>query len=403
MTKFSYRAKDAYGQTLTGTLDASDARSVSSILRDQGLLVIDIKTSIPVVIASTVVQRFQRVGFSEVTNFTRQLSVMISAGLTINDSLTAIRNQIQDNTSLEKLIADLQISVEGGLSFSKALSRHTDVFPNIYIEVVKAGEASGLLDKMLSRLADNLERDREFRGKVKTALIYPAIIIGGMLIVMMIMMFFVVPQLTNLYSQLNVELPLPTIIVITISQFLLNFWYLMVIATIVAFFFLNSWRQTETGKFTLDGFILKVPVWGKLQQNANLSEMTRTFSLLVGSGTPIIDALSNVSGATKNIHFEEAIDRVARKVEKGVSLATAFAQEKIFPPLVAQMARVGEETGKIDEVMMKISTYFEAEVERSIKALTSVLEPIILVVLGVGVGFLIVSVILPIYNLTKAF
>lgn len=403
MAKFSYRVKNAYGKTISGTLDAVDARSVSSILRDQGLFVIDIKTSIPLLMSSSITQRFRRIGLSEVTNFTRQLAVMISAGLTISDSLTAIRNQIRDNTQLEKLIADLQTAVEGGLSFSKALSRHADVFSHIYIEVVKAGEASGLLDKMLTRLADNLEKERELRGKVKTALIYPAIITSGMIVVMMIMMFFVVPQLTNLYTQLNVELPLPTKIVITVSQLLLNFWYLMAIVLVVGVFLFNSWRKTETGQFTLDAIVLRLPAWGKLQTNSNLSEMTRTFSLLVGSGTPIIDALTNVSGATQNVLFQEAIHRVAKKVEKGISLATALAQEKVFPPIVPQMARVGEETGKIDEVMMKISTYFEAEVERSVKALTAILEPVILVVLGIGVGFIMVAVILPIYNLTKAF
>lgn len=401
MSKYAYRAKNPMGQTVSGTVDALDTHSVAELLRTQGLFVIDIKTGFSTSFLSALSSRFtEKIGFSDITNFTRQIAVMISTGLTITESLAVLRNQAH-NEAMRRLVEHLIVDVEGGASFSKALGRHKNVFSNIYIAVVGAGEASGLLDKMLVRLADTLEHEREFRGKTKGALLYPLIIMVGMGIVMTIMMIFVVPQLSSLYEQLQAELPLPTKIVIAISNFFVNFWYIAIAMLVGSYIFFHSWKKTESGKYTMDSIALHIPAWGTLQSDINIAEFTRTFGLLVGSGTPIIDALQNVGGASRNIHFSEAVTRIAGQIEKGVSLGSAFAKESVFPPLIAQMARVGEETGKIDEVLVSISNYYEAEADRRVKALTTLLEPIILVVLGVGVGFLVISVILPIYNLTQ--
>lgn len=402
MTKFSYRVKNSLGKTITGTLDAPDSKSVSAILRKEGFFVVNIQQSYTGSLLSLLLSPFQgKIGFSELTTFTRQISVMISAGLTISDSLASLRNQTT-NRKLEKLLADLLVSVESGLSFSKALAVHKNVFPDVYVAVVSSGEASGLMDKMLVRLADNLEREREFRGKLKSAFIYPIVILVGVTIVIAIMMFFVIPQLSVLYSQLAVELPLPTRLVLGASDFFVSFWYLIVGIVAVVFFSLSSWRRTAMGKEAFDRFILKVPAWGKLQENANLAEMTRTLGLLFGSGTPIIEALNHVANASGNILFAAAIRRISKKVEKGLSLGSAASQERILPIIVAQMVRVGEESGTLDEIMLKVSTYFESEADRRVRTLTTVLEPIILAVLGIVVGFLMISVIMPIYSITQA-
>jgi len=400
MAKFSYKAKNTEGKIITGELEAPDARFVSANLRNEGLFVIDIKASFSHAMLSSIDIPFKgKVTTSDITNFTRQISVMISSGLTISEALTSLRNQ-SSNPHTEKLLGDLLISVESGLSLSKSLALHKEVFPDIYIAVVAAGESSGLLDKMLNRLADNLEKEREFRGKLKTALIYPIIILIGVVIVVAILMLFVVPQMSSLYSQLNIELPLPTRIVVEVSNFFVTFWWLFAILIVVGYVGFVTWRKTPSGKEILDTLYLKVPAWGSLQEVAILAELTRTLSLLVGSGTPILDSLNSVSGATANKLYADAVKRVSKKVEKGLSLASAMAQEKILPPLLAQMARVGEETGKLDEVMIKISVFYEAEAERKIKGLTTVIEPVILVVLGFIVAFIMVSVISPIYNLT---
>lgn len=402
MTKFSYRAKDNRNQTVTGVLDVSDEKTVSSMLRGQGLFVIDIKPNISVSFFKAFSAHFSKgVGSSDIVNFTRQLSVMISAGLTITEALTAIRNQAT-NRSLEKLVTDLSVSVEGGMSFSDGLARHKNVFPEIYVAVVQSGETSGILDTMLNRLADNLEKERELRGKVKGALLYPAIILVGVIGVIAAMMIFVVPQMSNLYSQLNIELPFTTKIVIAVSNFFTALWYIAFLLMAGIYIGFSSWRKTASGKKTFDDFVLKTPAWGKLETATNVVEISRTLALLVGAGTPIIEALNSVGRGARNTLFQEAVFRVAKKVEKGLSLTVAFSHEPIFPALIVQMARVGEEAGKLDEVMLKMSTYFESEVERSVKTFTTLLEPIILIMLALVVGFIMISVIMPIYSITQA-
>lgn len=402
MAKFSYKAKNAKGKVIKGSLEASDARAVSTTLRGKGLVVIDVKNAS----ASPSWQKYipfftDHVSLSEITNLTRQLAVMISAGLTISEALAAIRNQAT-NKAVESLVANLLIAVEGGISFSKALSQHKDIFPKVYISVVHAGEASGLLDKMLTRLADALEKQREFEGKVKGAFLYPFIILIGVGIVVAILMLFVVPQMSSLYDQLAIELPLSTRIVVTVSNLFVGFWFLIPLLLAGALIPFYLWRKTVLGNELYSRFLLDLPAWGRLERNVNLTQLASTLGLLVNSGTPIIDALADVSGAVKNVLFSEAILRASRKVEKGVSLATAFSQEPILPALIAQMAGVGEETGKLDEVMLKLSMYFEGEVDRGIKTFTTVLEPVVLLVMGIVVGFLMLAVFLPIYNLAQA-
>lgn len=403
MPKFSYKAKNPNGQLVTGAIEAVDTKAVSGALRAQRLFVIDIHENLLFSFFSTMMARIRGgIGLSEITNFTRQISVMISSGLTISESLTVLHNQTED-TRFQKLLFDLLQGIEGGMSFSKALAQHTEVFPRIYIAYIASGEKSGVLDKLLNRLADNLEKEREFRGKIKVMLLYPLIILIGIGIVITIMMLFVVPQLAVVYDQFNLELPLNTKIIIGTSKFFVAFWFLIPLFLVGGYMAFSSWRRTEAGRLTFATFILKLPIWGKIETATNLTEIARTLGLMAAAGTPIIDALTEVGGATKNPLFAGAILRSAKKVEKGVAIAVAFSQESILPPLVSQMTRVGEETGKLDEVMAKMSNYYEAEVERALKAVPTVLEPVMLAVLGVIIGFLMLSLFMPIYGLTKAF
>lgn len=401
MTKFTYSAKNQVGQTVAGVLEAPDERSVFSMLRKQGLFVVDIKTSFsPFAFISS---RFRKkISFSEIVNFTRQLAVMVSSGLTLTEALTAVRNQTT-NRHFEKLLSEMLITVESGATFSQTLERYKDLFSPVYVAVIRSGETSGLLDKMLLRLADNLERERDLAGKTKNALLYPTIILIGVGIVITIMMVFVIPQLSTLYNQLSLELPLVTRIVVGLSNFLVSTWYIIVPLFVLAFILVSNWKKTPAGKHVYNMFLLQIPAWGTLEKDANLAELTRMLGVMVASGTPIITALNSIGGALHNSLYGEAILRSARKVEKGLSLATALSQERVFPPIIAQMARVGEETGKLDDVMLKVSVYFEGEVERRVKTLSSVIEPIILAVLGIIVGFLMISVLMPIYDLFQAF
>jgi type II secretory pathway component PulF len=259
------------------------------------------------------------------------------------------------------------------------------------------------MEKVLKRLADNLEKQAEFRGKTKSALIYPAIISIAMVVVALVMMIFVVPKLTSLYDEFGAQLPIATKILIGLSNFLINSWYLFGLLIVVGGYSLVQWKKTPSGRRFFDRYTLKIPIMGKLQSKIILTEITRTLGLLVESGISIIESLDIVSGTADNILFSEAIKKASKQVEKGVPLAAAIGVDENFPPIVSQMIAVGEETGKVDEVLMNVSGYFESEAEEAVKGLTTAIEPLMMIVLGVGVAFLVIAIVLPIYNLTSQF
>lgn len=401
MQKFNYYAKDKEGVTKRGVVEARDAKQAARVLREKEFLVISLKPKGKEISVEVKEVLFRRVSSSDRVNFTRQLSTMITAGLPITESLSIL--ELQSRPTMAKVVGEVLREVESGGSLASALERHTDAFDQTYVALVKAGEAAGVLDKVLSRLADNLEKDREFNSRIKSAMIYPAIVIGGMVIVAAIMIIFVIPKLMVVYSEFQAELPLMTKILLKVSQFAAKFWWLGLIflaGLVVGMRVLAT--QPEFKKY-YDQFLFKIPLIGKLRRQIILTEFTRTLGLLVGAGILLVEALNIVRRSMGSLIYEKAIETTASEVEKGLSLAVAIARTEVFPPILPQMIAVGEETGKIDEVLAKVSAYFEQESDLMVKGLTAALEPLIMIVLGVGVGFLIIAVIMPIYNLTSKF
>ncbi len=401
MAYFRYKAFGNDGKSTTGLVDAPEKSAAVRLLKEKGLFVVSLSLAEDSPLSS-ITNRIQRVGFNEIVNFTRQLSTMITAGLTLPDALSILRQQTT-NPVLSDMLRDVERQIVGGGTLSAALSHYPKYFSNIYISLIKAGEASGLLDKVMARLSENMEAQREFRGKVTGAMIYPAIIVVAMVIVVGIMMTVVMPKLTDLYKEFNIDLPVTTRILIGISDFSVKYWWLVLLMLGGAMYGFLRWKKTRTGEYIVDGLILKLPVFGPLQTKTILVEFTRTLSMLVASGIHILDALKILRNSLGNVRYRLAVDDISKKVEKGFPLGDSFAQHKEFPPIVSQMMKVGEETGKIDETLQKVSVYFQSEVEVLVRGLTAAIEPIIMVVLGVGVGFIIISVITPIYNLTAQF
>lgn len=344
----------------------------------------------------------QKVDFNDIVDFTRQIAIMLNAGLTLIDSLEILNKQTT-KLPLRKMIEAIGTNIKSGSSFSVALKNYRNNFSNLYISLVKSGEASGKLGEILLRLADNLEKEREFKSKLKGALVYPVIVIIGMFVVMFIMVTFVLPKLLGLYKDFNVELPLSTKILIAVSSFSTQFWPLVLVMIFVGSYFVKKYLSTKAGKSSFDKFTLKLPVFGKIISISALVESTRTLAILISSGISILEALSIVVDATENSVYQQAFLTVSHKVEKGLSLGTALEQEGIFPPILVQMSQVGEQTGNLHDTLFRLSKYFEMESEMATKTMTTLIEPLILVVLGVGVGFLVMSVITPIYNLTNSF
>jgi type IV pilus assembly protein PilC len=401
MKRFIYKAKDKSGQIVTGEVEASSDQVAAKLVRSKGLIVISLK--IKREFGLNLIKKFKdRITFADVSTFTRQLATMVNAGLPITEALVILRSQAKG--SMQKMAAQVLADVEGGESLSTALSRHPKVFSPTYIALVKSGEVGGVMDEVLVRLADNLEKQQEFRGKVKGALIYPAIIVIGMLLVGLIMMIFVIPRLTSLYSEFNAELPTPTKILIGISTFVIRFWPLFLALFGGGLYGLSLYRKTPQGHRKTDELIFKIPIFGDLQRQVILTELTSTLSLMVGAGVSILEGLNITAGVVGNVVIADALRDTAKQVEKGFPVAFSFAKHpEAFPFILSQMVAVGEETGKMDEVLAKVSHIFEIESDQKVKTLTAAIEPLVMVILGLGVGFLVIAIILPIYNLTSQF
>lgn len=398
---FTYRARDPKGELKTGEIESADERSAATLLRRRNLIVVSI-TLKGVNSANNFIDKLiNKVGFAELVTMTRQLSTMVGAGLVLSEAIDILEEQ-QDNKKLKVVLAEVSRDIKGGLTLAGALAKHPDVFPPLYINLVKSGETSGKLDDVLSKMADSLEKDREFRARVKGAMIYPVVVMTMMVLVIIIMMIFVIPKLTSLYGQSTLELPLPTKVLIATSGLFVNFWWLLLLVSIGAFIFIKRWTKTPTGALIFDRFILKLPLIGKIVSNVTLTNFTRTFGLLISAGIPLLEVIGIVENVTGNKVFKGSLRDAYVGVERGLPFSSLLSNP-IFPRILGQMVKVGEETGKVDEIFFRLSEYFESESDHLVKNLTVAIEPIILVVLGIGVAFLVLSIILPIYQLTTSF
>lgn len=399
--QFSYRVKNEEGKTLDGVLEASSLDHASKLLRGRGYLIIKVEEEKESEIKE-IMRRFERVKVDDVVNFTRQLSTMVSAGLPLTESLSILR--VQSPPAMSRVVSKVLEEVEGGKTLAIAMEESGDgVFDDIYIALVKAGEAAGVLDEVLKRLAETMEKQRDFRSKTKGAMVYPMIIIIGMVIVAVIMMIFVVPRMTEMYKDFGTELPLPTQILIGASDFAVKFWYLLLLIFGAIGYVFLKWSRTDVGSVMIEETLMKMPVVGELRLKMVMTEFARTMSLLISAGISILDALRITSAAVGSKIIGAKMMMAASKVEKGQSLGLVLAELGEFPPIVPQMIAVGEQTGKMDEILDKLADYFEGESEQAVKNLTTAIEPMIMAVMGVGVGFLVMAVIMPIYNLTSQF
>jgi type IV pilus assembly protein PilC len=401
MKRFTYRAKDKTGKLIIGEVEATNESAAAKLVRNKGLLVLSIKANIESPFALIKKLR-ERITPSDIATFTRQFATMVAAGLPITEALLILRAQAKG--SMSKVVSQVMADVEGGEPLSKAFGKHDTVFTATYIALVKSGEVGGVLDNVLVRLADDLEKQQEFKGKVKGALIYPAIIIIGMVLVGFVMMIFVIPRLTELYSEFNAELPLPTKILIGISDAVIRFWPVTLASVVGGYYAFKAYRESVAGRMKTDELLFRIPIIGPLQKQVILTDLTRTLSLMVGAGVSILEALAITSEVVGNMVIASALRDVARQVEKGLPVSFSFAKHpEAFPFILSQMVAVGEETGKMEEVLTKVSHVFEVESDQKVKALTASIEPLVMVLLGLGVGFLVIAIILPIYNLTSQF
>jgi type IV pilus assembly protein PilC len=392
---YIWEGKTRQGSVQKGELAASSKDEVIALLRKQNILPINVSAK-PKDIK---LQLFaEKITDKDVVILTRQLATMIDAGLPLVQCLDILGSQTE-NKALAKVVGQVRSDVESGATFADALKKHPKVFDNLYVNMVAAGEAGGILDTILQRLAAYMEKFAKIKRQVKSAMIYPAVILFVAIAVVSLLMVVVVPMLAAMFADMGQALPWPTRIVLAISNFMKSFWWLMIIAIVGMFFGLRQFRRTEKGLTLTDGIALKVPVFGSLIQRVSVAKFTRTLGTLLTSGVPILEGLLIVSRTAGNKIVEIAVLTTRQSVSEGKTLAEPLSKAKVFPAMVTQMIAVGEATGALDNMLNKIADFYDEEVDSAVASLTALLEPMLMVFLGVTVGFVIIAMYMPIFQM----
>lgn len=399
---FTYKVRDRQGKLVEGQLDADNAQLVVSKLRSMGYVPIEIQAAGKQTLSRElkIPGLSDRIKLKDVAVFSRQFATMINAGLSLLRSLYILAEQTESKP-LAEVANQVRMDVERGSSLSAALARHPKAFNRLYVAMVRAGEIGGVLDSVLLRLADTIEKQVELRRKVKSAMTYPAVVAVLVLLILTAMLLFIIPMFEDLYKELGGSLPLPTQVLINISAFARKIWYLIFVAEIAAVFFFRKWINSEEGRKRWDAIKLRVPVFGGLVRKTALARFSRTLSALVRSGVPILESLDIVAETSGNHVVAEATRDTQAAVKRGEPLARKLEDHPVFPPMVVQMMAVGEETGALDEMLDKIADFYDQEVEATVDALTSLIEPLLIVVMGVCVGGMVIALYMPMFNIIK--
>jgi len=403
MSRFAFRAKDWNGKTIKGILDLPDKAQVIESVKANGLVPLEVAEVKESAVNELYKKFFGRVGLKEVATLTRQLSTMMTAGLPLTDALSLLKNQTDSNRTMYEIMDYCLNQVRGGQPLGKTLEKYQDVFGEAYVASISAGEEAGVLEEILVKLANSIENQNEFNGKVKGAMIYPVIVIIGMVIVAAIMMVFVIPKLMGLYGDMGSKLPAITVALMAVSNFSAKWWFLLPVLLFGVYSIVRVGNQNADFRLKKDTLLLKIPILGPLNRKTMLANTLRTLSMLLAAGIGLVEALRIVAKVASNEQYSQAYIKIAERVQKGFSISSSFEETTIFPIIVEQMVSTGESTGKLDDVLLRVSEYFSTEAEEAVKVLTAAIEPLVMIVLGIGVGFLVVAVIMPIYNLTSSF
>ena len=398
-TVYRYTVKDKAGKTRNGTLEASDQRVVASKLREMGyapVSITEVKTA-TMQKEITIPGFGDKVGLKELAVFSRQFSTMINSGLSLIRSLNILAAQ-SDNKELARILGEVRSAVEQGRSLSAAIAEH-EAFPKLYVAMVRAGETAGMLDAVLLRIADTLEKDVELRRKIKSAMTYPVVVLILAVLLTGVMLAFIVPTFVGMFQTLGGELPVPTKVLVALSVMLRKFWYVIMFFPIIGWKTFVYARKNPTVRFHLDRLKLKAPVFGILFHKIALARFTRNLGTLLTAGVPILTALEITADTVNNGVMSNAINDVKTSVKEGDSVARPLGTHEIFPPMVVQMIAVGEETGAMDTMLSKIADFYDSEVTAMTESLTAMLEPLMIAVLGGIVGSMVVALYMPMFKI----
>jgi len=403
MLNFRYKIRDKHGRASTGTIEGESRESVASHFKQMGYLPILIEEEKSGVRNINFIQKFlSRVSQEELIVFTRQLATLQRAGVAILVSLSSISEQV-NNPYFKKIIKGITNDIESGKSFSDALSKFPSIFSNIYINMIRSGEAAGMLDDVLDKLANLLEYEQDIKMKVKQAIRYPMLVMITLSIAFPVLVLFIIPKFSALFARFNTELPLPTRILIGLHFVLSHYWYLIILAIVVAVVAFRKFIHTPSGRYAWDSVKLKAPVFGQLLSKISLSRFSRMTALLSSSGIPILNTLEIVKGSVGNMIIADSIDNIIEGISQGKGIAEPMKLSGLFPGIVVQMVKIGEETGRMNELLLNVSDYYDSQVDYTVKNLTVLIEPILIFVLGIMVLTMALGIFMPMWNLMSVF
>lgn len=399
MATFTYKARNWDGKIVTAEMEGESKEVCISKLREKGYFVTSINEKKSG--GGNLSFGFERgVSSQEVCIFARQFSTMIGSGVPLVRCLTILQAQAE-NPSFKKIITQIRTDVEGGSTFSKSLEKHPKVFSDLFCSLVKAGEIGGILDTILERLADYLESSESLKSKVKGALTYPVVVFGIAMLVVVALVLFVLPQFKEIFEGMNVELPFITTALLDLSDFMVAWWFFIIPGIFAVPVLIVNFFKTKTGARIFDVNILKMPAIGMMMRKVAVAKFTRTLGTLISSGVPILQALEVTAQTAGNVVIADAVDKTRVSIREGESIADPLKTSGVFPPMVVQMIAVGEETGELDKMLSKIADFYDSEVDTAVKGITSIIEPIVIVFMGVVIGGIVMAVFMPMLKLVN--
>ena len=403
MAVFEYKALNSKGDQLTGIIDADTPADARSKLRKQGIFPIEVVESeekIKLKSELTFTRLFSRVKAADVAIFTRQLATLVNAGLPLVNALTALIEQLE-KSPLKRVVIKVRDQVNAGSSFADALSFYPKVFSPLYVNMIKAGESAGALEIVLGRLADLAEKNLKLRNRIRSIMVYPILVAFLSVAVVMFLLVKVVPTIITIFTESRQALPLPTIILINISAFLRGYWWGILLILVGLYLLYSFWKKGRRGRYLIDRLKLNFPLFGILVRKMAIVRFSRTLSILLSSGVPLLKSLGIVRNIVDNVAIGGSIEEAQVAIRGGKSIADPFRKSGLFPPMVIHMIMVGETSGSLEDMLIKVAQAYEDEVETTVSALTSVLEPVMILVMGLVVGFIVISILLPIFQMSQ--
>ncbi|MFA5287428.1 MAG: type II secretion system F family protein [Candidatus Omnitrophota bacterium] len=400
MTKYNYTVKDKDGYTLNGSLDANSESEAAEALHKKELIVILVEEAKEKIAKSNLNSKGKKIKLDDLVIFTRQLATMIDSGIPLVHALNILSEQVE-NPDLRGVVVVVRKDIEAGMSFCDALAKHPKVFSELFINMARAGESSGMLDDILDRLATYLEKSAALSRKIGSSLVYPAVVVSMAFIITAVLLLKVVPTFKGIFDTLGGQLPLPTRVLIFISDLFRQYFLFLAILLAGAIFLFKKYISTEKGHYNFDKAKLKVPVLGELFRKLSVAKFSRTFSTLVKSGVSVLSALDIVSKTSGNKVVEEAVLSCSKAVRDGEPIAQPLLKSGVFPPMVCRMISVGEQTGQLEKMLTKIADFYDEQVDSATSALTSMIEPLVIAFLGIVVGGIVISLFLPIFKISQ--